>query len=109
MRRLLTLVVFALTSCSREHHTLNEPLPNNLPKSDVLIQFSQADGFSNLDAVRAQLSEEQKSTFDASLGWYATNADHGLERLHDRPAHEVVDIANCLKVKVPKEEDSCFE
>lgn len=109
MRLLLTLIVFALVSCYREHHALNEPLLNNLPNSDVLIQFSQTDGFSNLNAVRAQLSEEQKNTLDASLGWYATDADHGLERLHGRPAHEVVDLASCLKVKGPEEEASCFE
>ncbi|GAB3536045.1 hypothetical protein [Photobacterium alginatilyticum] len=103
---LLVLLSSTLFGCQPEHDSpTSEILINDLPSNGVLIEVSDDGDLTNIKEVDLSLETSHKEKFNISLQWLATESEVSFYKLDGKSAHEIVQIANCLKTPGKNESD----
>lgn len=115
MNKLLPLLVFVclILGCQSEQRPSYEVLENTLPEGGAVIHYDPEIGLTNINQVVSTLSPADAEVFNRSLEWYGTESSYGLDRVAGRTANQLVEVVNCLKLRLDTEGntpmDECFE
>jgi len=85
-----------------------DPMTNNIPEGGELIEWHTEQGLLNIADIEKDLGIKNRETFSQSIGWYATESNVGFDRLSGKTARQAVDMINCLKTTVLKNQKKCL-
>jgi len=105
---LLFILVTLVIGCSTDEHPSYKAIQNNLQLGGPTINYDPNSSLTNISEIQEYLSEKDSEIFTESLSWYGTESNHGLNKIHNKNAKELVDIVNCLKISITSEQDNCF-
>lgn len=109
MKKTLFLILIALViSCSADEHPSYKVIQNDLQSGGPIIKYDPNSSLTNISDIQEYLSKKDSEIFTESLSWYGTESNHGLNKIHNKSAKELVDIVNCLKTSIVSEQDKCF-
>lgn len=105
---LILIVIASLVGCSGDEHPSYDQIKNTIPIGGETIIYNPDTSLEKITAIQQQLTGDNRKAFDSSLSWYGTESAYGLDKIHNKTAHQLVTIVNCLKVTPRKKQDTCF-